>query len=225
VGKVIVSEVRSVCLGLPPMLNARSGSMVALWNTVAGGPRTAATPGGSGSGTYGSSQGADKLFDSKLTTVFLSRGTTTGASDTVAGVKTGFYVTVAQCQPVLMGFIFGNANGYSNSEPLTVTVEGTNCADLTTCTSWTLLYSGSTGLDMVTSSSAYGYYQSFVNSVSYASYRFLITSKRGASTEVAYSEVQLFGNTSQTATSPNSASACKRVLMRESVGRIYFVSV
>ena len=209
------------------MLNARSGSMVALWNTVAGGMSTPATSGSAGQGTFGTSQGADKAFDSKLTTLFLSRGTTTGASDTVAGLKTGFYVTVAQCQPVLMGFIFGNANGYSSSDPLTVTVEGTNCADLTTCTgtNWTLLSNGSTGLDTVMGSGVYGYYQSLSNSMSYASYRFLITSKRGSSTEVAYSEVQLFGNTSQTATSPNNASACKRVLIRSSLGRMHAVSV
>ena len=209
------------------MLNARSGSMVAVWNTVAGGISTPASSASSGQGTYGTSQGADKVFDSKLSTVFLSRGTTTGASDTVAGVKTGFYVTVAQCQPVLMGFIFGNANGYANSDPLTVTVEGTNCADLTRCpsTSWISLYSGSTGLDTVTSSPAYGYYQSFSNSVSYASYRFLITSKRGSSTEVAYSEVQLYGHSSQSATSPNSPSACKHVLIRSSLGWESVVSV
>ncbi|CAF3462899.1 unnamed protein product [Rotaria sp. Silwood1] len=192
--------------GLPPFLDVQSGTIYGVWNTFAGGISTLATENSTGAGTYYTGQSPDNLFDGSLNTKYTSRGNSTSGTNTYAGLNTGFYLTIIQCQPVLIGFRFGNAYNFSEREPLTLTIEGTNCANLTTCVNWTLIYNGSTGLDTVTSSLAYGQYQSISNSNSYKTYRFLITDKRDLSAYVSYSEVQLFGYSNQSSTSQNGTS-------------------
>jgi hypothetical protein len=81
----------------------------------------------------------------------------------------------------------------TSRDPLVTTVEGTNCYDLVNCTSWTLLYNGTTGLDNVTNRSSYGPFETIPSPQAFTSYRFLITQKRGSGAFVAYSEVDLYG--------------------------------
>ena len=177
-----------------------------LWNTSANGISTVATS-GTGVGTYVSSDTVNKLFDDNLSTRFSSRGSS-NVSDLIAGLDTGFYATVEQCQAVLIGFRFGCATNTIMRDPTNITIEGSNCDDLSTCTNWTLLYTGSAGLSSRTSSAMYGDYQAISNMDTYDNYRFLVTSKRGVSDRVSYSEVQLFGYTNYTASS-SSGSASK----------------
>ena len=173
-----------------------SGSIEAIWNTWAGGNSTLATAGTEGDGTYtyNNNNGPEKLFDNKTTTRYYSRGNTT--SNTYAGLNTGFHVSIAQCQPTLVQFRFATISqdtANNNYDPRTVIIEGTNCADLMDCTSWTLLYNGTTGLDSVTTRATYGDFQNITSPQTFTGYRFLITAKKGNSAYVAYSEVELFG--------------------------------
>jgi hypothetical protein len=195
-------------IALPTFLNVQPGTVYAVWNTYAGGISTLATGNTSGVGTYYTTSSPNNLFDNNLNTFFSSEGNSTG-TDAIAGLNTGFYTSIAQCQPVLIGFRFGNAYNYSVREPLTITIEGTNCAIVSTCVNWTLLYNGSTGLDIQENSAAYGDYESISNSDIYESYRFLVTSKRNLSNYVSYSEVQLFGYSTQTSSSSETSSKFK----------------
>lgn len=189
-------------------MDALSGSVYAVWNTVAGGSNTLATAGSSGAGTYLTGQGPNNLFDNNFNTRYLSRGSSSSGVNAIAGLNSGFFMTVSQCQPVLIGFRFGNSFNTSHREPIRVTVEGTNCDNVSTCTNWTLLYNnGSTGLDIQLNSLGYGEYQSITNSDVYQSYRFLITEKRSTSDFVSYTEVQLFGYTSQASLAANAGSS------------------
>ncbi|CAF3705131.1 unnamed protein product [Rotaria sp. Silwood1] len=199
--------ITSAIEGLPPFLDVQSGTIYGVWNTFAGGISTLATENSTGAGTYYTGQPPDNLFDGSLNTKYTSRGNSTSGTNAYAGLNTGFYLSIIQCQPVLIGFRFGNAYNFSEREPLMLTIEGTNCANLTTCVNWTLIYNGSTGLDTATSSLAYGQYQSISNSNSYKTYRFLITDKRDLSAYVSYSEVQLFGYSNQSSTSQNGTSS------------------
>lgn len=196
-------------IALPTFLNVLSGTVYAVWNTYAGGISTLATGNTSGVGTYYTTSSPNNLFDNNLNTLFSSEGNSSSGTNAIAGLNTGFYMSIAQCQPVLIGFRFGNAYNYSVREPLTVTIEGTNCAIVSTCVNWTLLYNGSTGLDIQENSLAYGEYESISNSDIYESYRFLVTSKRNLSNYVSYSEVQLFGYSSQTSSSSETSSKFK----------------
>ncbi|CAF1091796.1 unnamed protein product [Adineta steineri] len=59
--------------------------------------------------------------------------------------------------------------------------------------SWTLIYSGSTGLETDPGRYTCAMVQLIDNSIQYRSYRFLVTGKRSTSYSVQYSEVILFG--------------------------------
>jgi len=190
---------------LSDVLDVRSGTVYAVWNTFALGSNTLATAGSTGAGTYLVGQGPTNLFDNNFNTKYSSRGNSSAGTNSYAGLNTGFIMTIAECQPVLNGFRFGNAYNNSDREPLTVTIEGTNCAVIINCTNWTLLYNGSTGLDTVENFLAYGDYETILNYNVYTSYRFLITSKRNSSSVVSYSEVQLFGYSNQTSSSQSSS--------------------
>lgn len=77
-----------------------------------------------------------------------------------------------------------------------MTIEGSNQsgAALTLGSSWTLLYNGTTGLDIAGAINTAGIQQRLDNNQrSFDSYRFLVTQKRGADTCVEYSEIELYG--------------------------------
>ena len=183
----------------PPQLDILNSSVVALWDTVAGGASSVASQGSSGVGTYQTGQPPNNLFDDNLNTRYSSRGNSATGNNTVAGLNTGFYATVAQCSPVLVGFLLGNAHPNSDREPTSVTIEGSNCGVLSTCTNWSLLYTGSSGLDSALNSLSYGDYRTVTNSVPYSNYRFLVTGKRMSSFFVTYGEVKFYGYSNSSA--------------------------
>ena len=170
----------------------QTGSAQPLWNTVAGGDGSIANEGGSGAGTFYTAQPVTNLFDLKLTTKFTSRGSPGSGNNAMAGLNTGFYVTLAQCQPTLVQFRFATNNVGPERDPIMITVEGTNGANLMAGTSWTLIYNGSSGLEN-TLPATYGPYQTISMPRIFSSYRFLVTSKRNNSIFVSYSEVGLMG--------------------------------
>lgn len=174
-------------------MNVIVPSIQAIWNTTAGRNSFTAVSGSSGYGTYAPDNPPSNLFDNSTSTRYVSRGNVLRGNSVNAGINTGFYLTVADCQAVLTGFSFFADANRSDRDPITVTVEGSNSADLTKGTSWDLLYSGPTGL-RTTSRTSEGDRQTVNNSNSYLSYRFLVTGRRSDSTDyVSYSEVRLYG--------------------------------
>ncbi|CAM4850394.1 unnamed protein product, partial [Rotaria magnacalcarata] len=131
------------------LLVVQSGSVQGIWNTVAGGKSTIATANTSGVGTYPSNQSPDTLFDGNTNTKYLSRGNSSGGINALAGLNTGFYLTIAHCQPTLVKFRFATASNGStpDGDPTAITVEGSNCNTLINCTTWTTIYTGATGLE------------------------------------------------------------------------------
>ncbi len=207
-------------IAFPASLDVQSGSIYAVWNTYAGGSNTLATAGNTGPGTYLVGSPPDNLFDNNLNTKYVSRGNSTSGVNSYAGLNTGFYMTIAQCQPVLIGFRFGNAYNYSEREPLLITIEGTNCANVGSCVNWTLLYDNqTTGLDIQENILTYGEYESITNSDIYQSYRFLVTAKRNTSNFVSYSEVQLFGYSNQTSTDATSSKFTYFIFQSKFLGK------
>jgi hypothetical protein len=173
----------------------QSGSVESLWNTVAGGNSFIATEAASGVGTYYTNQGATYLFDGLFTTKYTTRGNSSSGSNAIAGLNTGFHLTIAQCQPTLVQFRIATSSSNPERDPMTMTVEGTNCYNLTSCSTWTLLYNGTTGLDTTTARITFGAMQTIPSPQIFTGYRFLMTSKRNSTSSVfiTYSEVELYG--------------------------------
>jgi len=180
-------------LGSSSTLTVILASVQGIWNTTAGSDSKASTVGTVGYGTYPSYGAPQNLFDDSNGTEYYNRGNAYNESNLIAGLNTGFYVTVHDCQSVLTGFSFVLKNDKSNHDPLNVTIEGSNAGDLTKGANWHLLYNGTTGLLNIKGRSGEGFPQNINNSESYLSYRFLITAKRGRSKYVIYAGVNLFG--------------------------------
>ena len=89
---------------------------------------------------------------------------------------------------------FCTENDLPLRDPLTVTLEGSNQngSTLLLGSSWTLIYNGTTGLDVDPGRGSLGVRQTFFsNVIAYSSYRILITWKRGNEIATQYSELQL----------------------------------
>ncbi len=112
------------------------------------------------------------------------------------GLNTGFYRTPERGASLLVGLQVCTCVSLPNRDPIIITLEGSNqpVSALNLGSSSTLIYSGPSGLATDPGRSACGIPQVFFsNSVWYTSYRFLVTSKRGADSCASYSEVQFFG--------------------------------
>jgi hypothetical protein len=121
---------------------------------------------------------------------------TSSSSLVTCGLNTGFYRTPDRESSLVIGLQVCTRPGLTTRDPLTITLEGTNqpVSALTISSSWTLIYSGASGLASDPGRQACGTPLLFPsNSVWYSSYRFLVTSKRGADSSTWYSEVQLIG--------------------------------
>lgn len=170
-----------------------------IWQTIAGGNSSAASV-GSNSGNYPSGSEPYNLFDNSVFTSYKTYGECTSyifSASSVCGEKTGFYFSPLRGPTLLLGFQFSAIVGVNLfTNPQTLTLEGSNASPtaLTLGSSWTLIYSGETGLDALLSLGQAG---SIIwistNSTWYSSYRLLITSKAGFDTTVAYSEVEFYG--------------------------------
>lgn len=97
---------------------------------------------------------------------------------------------------ITLGFQICTPGSIPNRDPMTITFEGSNQPNslLNLGSSWTLIYSGPSGLATDPGRLACGTPQLFPsNTVWYSSYRFLVTSKRGSDSSTWYSEIQLIG--------------------------------
>jgi hypothetical protein len=179
----------------PPMirLNRINDTITGLGNTVAGGPNGEFHRGGSPIKGR-----AEHAMDDKLDTKYYN--TMPQSATGRAGIDSGFIVIPSiSNSTVACALRFVTANDVPGRDPITVTLEGsnaTNMAVLNVSSSWKLIYKGPTGIgDRITkNTSENGTQQDFNNTMRFASYRLLVTSKRNSSSDaVQYAEAEIIG--------------------------------
>ena len=174
-----------------------SSSLVALWNTKAGGNGTSSVE-GTGTGSFYPGETPAQAFDRNATTRYTNHGSCNWAAyDLDCGEDTGLHLTLLQGPAVLRAFRFmKEAANFPNRDPMTVTIEGSNQtgAALMLGSAWTLLYNGSSGITANSTRGTYGLTKElFNNTMAYSRYRVLVTSKRANQTCTSYSELELLG--------------------------------
>ncbi|CAF2888153.1 unnamed protein product [Rotaria sp. Silwood2] len=171
---------------------SNSETVYGVWNTTAGGDSIPSSSGTS-IGNYYPTEIPSYACDNNINSKYTNFGTCTSASSAMTcGVNTGFYVTPQQGPLLVIGLKICTSSNLSARDPMTITFEGSNqpASALHIGSSWTLLYNGSSGLSTDPGRLTCGVSQLFNNnSIWYASYRFLVTSKRGADASTWYSEV------------------------------------
>jgi len=179
--------------GSSSLLSVIVSSAEPIWNTTVGGDSMVAVSGNIGYGTYYPGLPPSNLFDDSIITRYVTRGNSYNGTNAIAGLDTGFYVAVADCEAVLTEFSIAPERSQPTRDPITVTVEGSNGGDLTKGSNWNAVYNGATGLLTIANRSAEGQQQTITQPGSYLYYRFLVTSKRTISDYVSYTEVKLYG--------------------------------
>ncbi|CAF1338460.1 unnamed protein product [Adineta steineri] len=131
------------------------------------------------------------LFERTNETIFEIWNTAAG-DDSLPAIPSFYTGSYWSTQPAEN--LFDGTNDYdSMRDPLSLTIEGSNLykSELTFGSSWTLIYEGSSGLISDPGRSSFGAIQILPNnSMRFASYRFLVTSKRGSENCASYSEVR-----------------------------------
>ena len=183
---------------VPILVIGVNDTLVGLWQTTAGGNGTLATA-GNGPGNYYPGESPSNAFDGNTGTKYTNFGSCTfnnySSSAPICGLQTGFTVTLQRGATVMKALQFSTGNDLPTRDPLTMTFEGSNQngSTLLLGSSWTLIYNGTTGLDIDPGWGSSGVTQTFFsNTIAYSSYRILITLKRGIDIATQYSELQLF---------------------------------
>ncbi len=194
---VVVAVVLSVhALKADPINITQAGDPIyAIWNTTAGGNSTASNSDQTG-GAYGLLPA--NAIDNSIYSKYLNFGNgSESESSATKGVGTGFYVTPSMGASILTGLYIGTAEDAPERDPMSITIEGSNATEdaLTLGSSWTLIYSGTSGVATDPGRNAWGSLVSLAsNSTSYTSYRLLITGQRDVSNCMQYGEVAFKGN-------------------------------
>ncbi|UJR32705.1 hypothetical protein I4U23_020164 [Adineta vaga] len=141
-------------------------------------------------------------MDNSTTTKYFNYAKKRGSGSIIhpPGVGTGFIVIPFKGKPtVACGLLFATADDMPQRDPMEVTLQGsneTNDKQLRKGTRWSLIYSGSTGIDTTIplNRSLYGIQQKFANKQHFTTYRLLITKVRGSHNDgVQYSEARILG--------------------------------
>ncbi|CAF1371552.1 unnamed protein product, partial [Rotaria sordida] len=180
----------------PIVAITRTGDpIIGVYNTTAGG-----SIGGVNASYSNPSEYPPYAIDNSTSTKYLNYGVNTGGITVYQpGINTGFYVSpVSSTASIAFGLLFATANDVPDRDPITVTLEGTNATSLAALylgSSWTLIYSGPTGISATTDPGRQVYVsqQNFSNTLVFRSYRLLVTSQRGNTNCVQYSEAQIIG--------------------------------
>ncbi|CAF1105726.1 unnamed protein product [Adineta steineri] len=170
----------------------------AIWNTIAGGDSSPSLSSETATGAYWPTEPPEAALDGDLNSAYTNHGSCHGASPVhdECGIKTGFYITFKSEPFILVEFRILTNKNLPPRDPKRITIEGSNNkeSDLVFGKSWTLVYDGDAGLATDPGRQAYGDTQAILNnSLSFASYRILITSKRGEHVCVSYSEFEMMG--------------------------------
>jgi hypothetical protein len=167
-----------------------------VWSTIAGGDSLPASPGG-GVGQYYQNHNVSNVFDGRRDTLYCNYGScNVSSSGPSCGQNTGIYVTFQRESFILAAFVVVNPYHSSIRAPLRMTIEGSNQIgmNLTRGSSWTLLYNGTTGLNIDPGPYNPGIKQTLGNNrLQFSSYRLLISEKRGYDTCTEYGEIELYG--------------------------------
>ncbi|CAF1522316.1 unnamed protein product, partial [Adineta ricciae] len=179
------------------LFKKKNEMVYAIWNTTAGYTSTPSLPGGN-IGEYWGTEPPEAAVDGNLHTEYTNHGVCDASPyySEECGLRTGFYLTFQSKPFILVNFQMATNKGALERNPSKITIEGSNSkgVDLVLGKSWTLIYNGSSGLELILEARTFGKIQTLLNNtLSFASYRFLITSKRGAATSVSYSEVKMMG--------------------------------
>lgn len=171
--------------------------LFAVWNTSAGGDSTSSFP-GTDVGSYWPDEPVEAVFDTDINTDYCHFGICGGNEHfrDKCGAFTGFYFTLSNGSFILVQFQMAASRTLYKRDPLTITIEGSNENQLTLTrgSSWTLIYSGTTGLTDNFERPTFGRLEMLSNStIPFRSFRFLVTSKRSDGECVMYSEVRMFG--------------------------------
>lgn len=137
------------------------------------------------------------IFDQNISTRYTSFGSSSANVSSIrSGINTGFYVTIDVSICIITGFRFTTAIDQPKRDPIRITLEGSNAdnSSLIFGKSWTLIYNGSSGLDIDPGRGKAGSLQQFNNSQHYRSYRILVVSKRNSDSGVHYSEFEFYGH-------------------------------
>ena len=174
----------------------KNDTVYGIWNTSVGQDSWPASSGYS-TGQYWHLDSPSYVFDGNLTNEYCSYGYCNWTTyEPQCGEKTGLYVTSQRGAFILDSFIVVKGHTWTNRDPTVVTIEGSNesSANLALGSSWTLLYNGTAGIDPYAGLHTPGEKQMLSNNtIAFASYRFLVSAKRGNQTCVEYSEIQFFG--------------------------------
>lgn len=177
-------------------------NVIGLWNTLAGDNSRSSSPSSIYNidlGKYDANETPTNALDRKDNSKYTSFGscsTVIPVSTAQCGLKTGFHVTISSRPSLLIAFRFRTGNDLPERDPVAITIEGSNhnSSLLTLGPSWTLIYRGSTGLAADPGRHKFGSNELlFDNRAWFTSYRILVTSKRGLSDAVQYSDVELLG--------------------------------
>ncbi|CAF3742553.1 unnamed protein product [Rotaria sp. Silwood1] len=117
---------------------------------MAGGNSIASTN-GSGIGQYPSTQDAQNICNANLTDKYLNFGLCTNSNNaTNCGLNTGFYVTPHQGASLIISIQICTGDDNPPRDPITIIIEGSNSsgAFLPIGSGWTLIYNGTSGLDV-----------------------------------------------------------------------------
>jgi hypothetical protein len=164
----------------------------------------AATPGSATSAiaTIGTVAGVNNFPGTESATNTIDGATGTKYLN-FAEVNVGFIVTIPNSS-VVTGFQFTAANDAAERDPISVTIEGASASDPSSAAAnatWTLLYSGPSGLASDPGRQTNGAVISVANGAGFNTYRLLVTDVRNQATanSMQFSEVQFFGLTNDTA--------------------------
>ncbi|CAF1450297.1 unnamed protein product [Adineta steineri] len=169
-----------------------------IWNTTLGRDSSPSSP-GSKPGTYWPSQPSEAALDGNLSSEYCNYGfcNASGPLQDGCGIQTGFYITFKNKPFILVKFRIATSKNSGSRDPTQITIEGSNIeeSDLVFGKSWIKIYNGASGLATKDPGrQKYGNNQTISNnSLSFTSYRILITSKRGREYCVAYSEFEMTG--------------------------------
>lgn len=147
---------------------------------------------------YATGHGSAQCVDFADTTYsnYGNVGLNSSAMTSTARIGTGVHTTPQIGPSVVQSIQFQTGNSSTNRDPLSIALEGSNATgtNLYSGLFWTLLYTDSTGLALLTAARlAWGELQNFTNTQPFTSYRMIVTRQRGADYCTEFAKMHLYG--------------------------------